>query len=50
MDIVLQVNGCEHRLSVDLRTTLLDALCERLDLTGAKKGCDQGLSASTWFR
>ena len=27
---------------MDLRTTLLDALRERLDLTGAKKGCDQG--------
>ena len=42
MDIVLAVNGREHRLSVDVRTTLLDVLRERLGLTGSKKGCDQG--------
>jgi xanthine dehydrogenase YagT iron-sulfur-binding subunit len=42
MDIVLRINGREHRLAVDPRTTLLDALRERLGLTGAKKGCDQG--------
>jgi xanthine dehydrogenase YagT iron-sulfur-binding subunit len=42
MDICLKVNGREHRLSVDVRTTLLDALRERLDLTGTKKGCDLG--------
>ena len=42
MDIVLSVNGREHRLAVDVRTTLLDALRERLGLTGSKKGCDQG--------
>ncbi len=42
MDIVLKVNGREHRLGVDVRTTLLDALRERLGLTGSKKGCDQG--------
>src|SRR5262249_51105442 len=38
----LQVNGAAHRLSVDSRTTLLDALRERLGLTGSKKGCDHG--------
>ena len=42
MDIVLTVNNREHRLAVDVRTTLLDVLRERLGLTGSKKGCDQG--------
>ncbi len=42
MDLVLLVNGRERRLSTDPRTTLLDALRERLGLTGTKKGCDQG--------
>ena len=41
-EITLRVNGTAHRLSVDTRTTLLDALRERLGLTGAKKGCDHG--------
>ena len=40
--LTLNVNGEKHTLSVDHRTTLLDALRERLDLTGTKKGCDQG--------
>ena len=40
--ITLHVNGEKHSLTVDHRTTLLDALRERLDLTGTKKGCDQG--------
>ncbi|MFD9637179.1 (2Fe-2S)-binding protein, partial [Streptomyces violascens] len=40
--ITLTVNGEKHTLPVDHRTTLLDALRERLDLTGTKKGCDQG--------
>jgi xanthine dehydrogenase YagT iron-sulfur-binding subunit len=40
--ITLNVNGEKHHLSIDHRTTLLDALRERLDLTGTKKGCDQG--------
>ncbi|MEU9233686.1 2Fe-2S iron-sulfur cluster-binding protein [Streptomyces subrutilus] len=40
--IVLNINGEKYPLSVDHRTTLLDALRERLDLTGTKKGCDQG--------
>ena len=42
LEITLQVNGATHRLSVDTRTTLLDALRERLGLTGPKKGCDHG--------
>ena len=36
------VNGAARRLEVDTRTTLLDALRERLQLTGTKKGCDHG--------
>ncbi|KOU34442.1 (2Fe-2S)-binding protein [Streptomyces sp. WM6378] len=40
--ITLKINGEKHTLPVDHRTTLLDALRERLDLTGTKKGCDQG--------
>ena len=40
--ITLNINGEKHQLTVDHRTTLLDALRERLDLTGTKKGCDQG--------
>jgi xanthine dehydrogenase YagT iron-sulfur-binding subunit len=38
----LTVNGRARQLTVDPRTTLLDALRERLGLTGAKKGCDHG--------
>lgn len=41
-NVLLRVNGKEHRLMLDPRTTLLDALRERLHLTGSKKGCDQG--------
>ena len=40
--VELCVNGTRHRLSLDHRTTLLDALREHLDLTGTKKGCDRG--------
>ncbi|MFI8929291.1 (2Fe-2S)-binding protein [Streptomyces sp. NPDC053474] len=40
--ITLTVNGEKHTLPVDHRATLLDVLRERLDLTGTKKGCDQG--------
>ncbi|MFJ5262013.1 2Fe-2S iron-sulfur cluster-binding protein [Streptomyces sp. NPDC088387] len=40
--VTLQVNGEKYPLSVDHRTTLLDALRERLDLNGTKKGCDHG--------
>jgi xanthine dehydrogenase YagT iron-sulfur-binding subunit len=38
----LQVNTATHRLDVDTRVTLLDALREEIGLTGAKKGCDHG--------
>ncbi len=41
-DVTLRVNGAERRLTVDTRTTLLDALRERLGVTGPKKGCDHG--------
>ncbi len=39
---VLIVNGQEHRVRPDPRTTLLDALREQLRLCGTKKGCDHG--------
>jgi xanthine dehydrogenase YagT iron-sulfur-binding subunit len=42
VDIALTVNGATCRLTVDTRTTLLDALRERLHVTGPKKGCDHG--------
>jgi len=38
----LVVNGQPHELTLDTRTTLLDALREHLRLTGTKKGCDHG--------
>jgi xanthine dehydrogenase YagT iron-sulfur-binding subunit len=40
--VTLLVNGVTHRLTLDNRTTLLDALREHLGLTGTKKGCDHG--------
>jgi xanthine dehydrogenase YagT iron-sulfur-binding subunit len=42
LELVLRVNGTEHRLTLDPRTTLLDALREHLHLTGSKKGCGLG--------
>jgi xanthine dehydrogenase YagT iron-sulfur-binding subunit len=42
LEVVLRVNGTEHQLTLDLRTTLLDALREHLHLTGSKKGCGLG--------
>jgi aerobic-type carbon monoxide dehydrogenase small subunit (CoxS/CutS family) len=42
LDLVLRVNGTTHRLKLDPRTTLLDALREHLHLTGSKKGCGLG--------
>src|SRR5215831_14496127 len=42
LTITLHVNGQPETLSVDPRTTLLDALREHLHLTGSKKGCDHG--------
>jgi xanthine dehydrogenase YagT iron-sulfur-binding subunit len=41
-NVRLTVNGRQHALHLDARTTLLDALREHLALTGTKKGCDQG--------
>jgi xanthine dehydrogenase YagT iron-sulfur-binding subunit len=40
--VILTVNGTRHELTLDPRSTLLDVLREHLDLTGSKKGCDQG--------
>jgi xanthine dehydrogenase YagT iron-sulfur-binding subunit len=40
--VELQINGRLHSLTLDSRTTLLDALREHLALTGSKKGCDHG--------
>ncbi|QBE64584.1 aldehyde dehydrogenase iron-sulfur subunit PaoA [Pseudoduganella lutea] len=40
--VTLKVNGQQHTIAVDTRTTLLDLLREQLHLTGTKKGCDQG--------
>jgi xanthine dehydrogenase YagT iron-sulfur-binding subunit len=42
LDVALRVNGTDHRLTLDPRTTLLDALREYLHFTGTKKGCDHG--------
>ena len=42
VDITVHVNGERRELSVDTRTTLLDALRERLGVTSSKKGCDHG--------
>jgi xanthine dehydrogenase YagT iron-sulfur-binding subunit len=41
-EVALLVNGTAHRVEVDARTTLLDALRDRLHLTGTKKGCVLG--------
>jgi xanthine dehydrogenase YagT iron-sulfur-binding subunit len=40
--VVLRINGAEHRLTLEPRVTLLDALREVVGLTGSKKGCDRG--------
>jgi xanthine dehydrogenase YagT iron-sulfur-binding subunit len=40
--ITLKVNGQSKTLSLDTRTSLLDALRESMELTGSKKGCDHG--------
>jgi xanthine dehydrogenase YagT iron-sulfur-binding subunit len=41
-NVTLNVNGRSHRVALDVRTSLLDALREHLGLTGTKKGCDHG--------
>jgi len=40
--MTLEVNGQAHQVTMDVRTALLDALRDHLQLTGSKKGCDQG--------
>ena len=40
--VPLKVNGGQHIVELEARVSLLDALREHLDLTGTKKGCDQG--------
>jgi xanthine dehydrogenase YagT iron-sulfur-binding subunit len=42
VNVVLRVNGAEKSLSLDSRVTLLDALRDKMALTGSKKGCDHG--------
>jgi xanthine dehydrogenase YagT iron-sulfur-binding subunit len=46
VSVSLTVNGSLQTLSLDPRTTLLDVVREHLDLTGTKKGCDQGQSGA----
>jgi xanthine dehydrogenase YagT iron-sulfur-binding subunit len=40
--ITLRINGKDHKLEIDPRTTLLDCIRETVVLTGTKKGCDHG--------
>jgi xanthine dehydrogenase YagT iron-sulfur-binding subunit len=40
--VVLRINGQDHQLDIDPRTTLLDCIRETVALTGTKKGCDHG--------
>ncbi len=42
VDVELTVNGQQHHLAIDVRTTLLDAVRTHIGLTGSKKGCDHG--------
>jgi len=42
VDMHLSINGETHRVGLDVRTTLLDALRDHVGLTGSKKGCDHG--------
>lgn len=42
LEVMLRINGTEHRLTLDPRTTLLDTVREHLHLTGSKKGCGLG--------
>jgi len=40
--VTLNINGQDHTISIDTRTSLLDTLRDHLDMTGSKKGCDHG--------
>ncbi len=40
--LTLRINGKDHQLRIDPRTTLLDCIRETIVLTGTKKGCDHG--------
>jgi xanthine dehydrogenase YagT iron-sulfur-binding subunit len=40
--VAFRINGTDRPLDIDIRSTLLDVLRENLQLTGTKKGCDQG--------
>jgi aerobic-type carbon monoxide dehydrogenase small subunit (CoxS/CutS family) len=42
VQVVLHINGEDHQLRIDPRTTLLDCIRETVALTGTKKGCDHG--------
>ena len=42
VNVGLSVNGASHVVAIEPRVSLLDSLREHLDLTGTKKGCDQG--------
>jgi xanthine dehydrogenase YagT iron-sulfur-binding subunit len=42
VSVTLNINGTDHALAIEPRVTLLDALRDRLYLTGSKKGCDHG--------
>ncbi len=42
INVTLRVNGKDQALTIEPRVTLLDALRERIGLTGSKKGCDHG--------
>jgi xanthine dehydrogenase YagT iron-sulfur-binding subunit len=42
LDVRLHINGRDRALQIEARTTLLDLLRERLELTGTKKGCNEG--------
>jgi xanthine dehydrogenase YagT iron-sulfur-binding subunit len=42
LPVTLKINRAKHQLEIEPRVTLLDALRERLGLTGTKKGCDHG--------
>ncbi len=48
--VTLHVNGATHEIALEPRVTLLDALRERLNLIGTKKGCDHGTCGACTVR